>query len=221
MNFCNGHGRCIAQSACQCDYNYHGTTCEYSKQWGVVHPASSCSHVYAYNTSALSGIYALDIPLVGPKNYYCSFPGGWTLIESFKRSINNAPTNVNDPKNPTTPNFDDYRVSLTEMQQIHALSSEWSATCNANMSFIDNYILSNIADGIFFETGWGVCMKFKSISIRGNRADNHYVRFWNNGGFSIHFHIDSSAQTCVETPAYRPVGSLDNEDNFGVCSRIC
>ena len=59
-------------------------------------------------------------------------------------------------------------------------------------------------------TGVGECRKVDHINIRGHKASNITVPFWQSASFS--FHTDSTEKRCEFNATE---GSVDTEDNFG------
>ena len=152
-----------------------------------------------------------------------SEPGSaWTLVESFALKNKAIPAfsqrslKINAPVLPKTPNWNRYRMSLSQMNDLKKQSTHWRVTCDFQAKPVDIYRDYAVArfknfDVMTFEGG-NVCKLMKYINVRGHQCAEctagwyAYVK-----GENVHF--DSQATGCQFTPGK---GAVYSEDNFGL-----
>jgi hypothetical protein len=109
-----------------------------SKEW----PGVTCLDINIFNNTLPSGnFYWIQPGVSKPFRVFCDMNnGGYTLIESFSY-MNNTPQSgpfrdflSNNPVNSDLPiDLSFYRLDLTRMLELQALTSRWRATCNADV----------------------------------------------------------------------------------------
>ena len=157
-----------------------------------------------------------------------SEPGSaWTLVESFALKNKAIPAfsqrslKINAPVLPKTPNWNRYRMSLSQMNDLKKQSTHWRVTCDFQAKPVDIYRDYAVArfrnfNVMSFE-GRNVCKLMKYINIRGHQCAectagwHAHIAHSTYGGNAVH--IDSSLSGCQFTPAS---GGTMNEDNFGL-----
>ena len=157
---------------------------------------------------------------------YCdmtSEPGAaWTLIESFSlknkglEQFNNHPLQINVPVNEMSPNWNLYRMGLSQMTHLKSQASHWRVTCSFPDHGVDytDYVRAKFADfDIMTFTGSGVCKHVEYVNIRGHQCVQCNAKWWHDVGP----HFDSSAGGCQFVAT---TGALSSEDNFGLYSVV-
>ena len=155
-------------------------------------------------------------------NVYCdmeSEPGAaWTLVESFAfknrltTALRDFHLSVSSPINERTPNFNIYRMSLSQMTSLKSQSSHWRVTCSLPTHGVDyrDYARAKFADfDIMTFTGSGVCKKMEYVNIRDHQCAQCTAMWWH---INAHPAMDSSISSCEFVPTS---GSVPSEDNFG------
>ena len=155
-----------------------------------------------------------------------SEPGSaWTLVESFALKNKAIPAfsqrtlKINAPVLPKTPNWNRYRMSLSQMNDLKKQSTHWRVTCDFQAKPVDIYRDYAVArfknfDVMTFEGG-NVCKLMKYMNVRGHQCAEctaGWFAYVNREGV----HFDSTWTGCQFTPGGGAVGS---EDNFGFYSR--
>ena len=144
----------------------------------------------------------------------------WTLIESFALknkgldSIYKHPLQTNAPVNENSPNWNLYRMSLSQMNHLKSQSSHWRVTCSFPAYRVDytDYVRAKFADfDIMTFLGQGICKKVEYVNIRGHQCAQCTSRWWQVVNLYAP-HIDSSYTPCQFVPTK---GAVPSEDNFG------
>ena len=129
-------------------------------------------------------------------------------IAPFKK-----PLNMSIPINEKSPNYNMYRMTLTQMSNIKSHSTHWRVTCNtAWVDYVDYLrVRFDDLDPLTF-IGNGVCKKVEYINVRGHVGIGVTAAFWQVANKEI-LHHDSSVSHCSFG---RPSGGyVPSEDNFG------
>ena len=144
----------------------------------------------------------------------------WTLVMSYalknreitqvaKRSMNQ-----NSPVNEHSPNWNIYRMSLSQMTHLKPRSTHWRATCSFPTYRVDytDYVRAKFTDfDIMTFLGAGICKKVEYVNIRRHKCAQCTTKWWQKSNiFSPH--IDSSYTGCDFDPTH---GSISGENNFG------
>ena len=151
-----------------------------------------------------------------------SEPGSaWTLIESFalkNRAVQQVqihPLQTNAPVNEGTPNWNIYRMSLSQMTSLKSQSTHWRVTCSLPVNGVDyrDYARANFADfDIMTFLGEAVCKKMEFVNIRGYQCAQCTAAWWqkiNTYPPAIDSSIPGNCNLVAST------GSVPSEDNFG------
>ena len=158
-------------------------------------------------------------------NVYCdmeSEPGSaWTLVESFALKnkgvdqVQRHAIQTNVPVNEKTPNWNIYRMSLSQMTFLKAQSTHWRVTCSLPTFGVDyrDYARANFADfDIMTFLGDGVCKKMEFVNIRGHQCAQCTATWWQKLN-TYPATIDSSYPNNCQFVA--TAGCVPSEDNFG------
>ena len=161
---------------------------------------------------------------------YCdmeSEPGSaWTLIESFALKnkgvdqVRRHPLQTNAPVNEKTPNWNIYRMSLSQMNALKPHSTHWRVTCSLPTHGVDyrDYARANFVDfDVMTFLGDAVCKKMEFVNIRGHQCAQCTATWWQKIN-TYTATIDSSYRNNCQLVA--TVGSVTSEDNFGYYSSI-
>ena len=156
---------------------------------------------------------------------YCdmeSEPGSaWTLIESFAlknravQQVQRHPLQTNAPVNEGTPNWNIYRMSLSQMKSLKSQSTHWRVTCSLPVHGVDyrDYARANFVDfDVMTFLGDAVCKKMEFVNIRGHQCAQCTVAWWQKIN-TYPATIDSSYLSNCDLVAN--TGSVSSEDNFG------
>ena len=144
----------------------------------------------------------------------------WTLVVSFTLQnravdqIRRHPLQINAPVNEKTPNFNIYRMSLSQMTSLKSQSSHWRVTCSFPTHGVDykDYARANFADfDVMTFLGDTVCKKMEFVNIRGHQCAQCTATWWQKIN-AYAAAIDSSTTSCHLNPT---AGSVASEDNFG------
>ena len=142
----------------------------------------------------------------------------WTLVMSFalknrlmeqfrvKRMQHDAPVNEDSP------NWNLYRMSLTQMNHLKSQSTHWRVTCSFPTHKVDytDYVRVNFTNfDIMTFHALGICKKVDYINIRGHQCAQCTSKWWQ---YNYAAHLDSSLTGCQFLPTK---GSVPWEDNFG------
>ena len=143
----------------------------------------------------------------------------WSTQNRKRPPFQSIPFKFNSPVNEDAQNWKQYRLSLARMKSVKSRSTHWRATCSFPEYGVDfrDYVRGNFKDfDIVDFLGKAQCKKVERINIRGNKGKNLTARFWQLASGNT-LHIDSSWTGCQFNPT---PGSLHNEDNFGLYSKI-
>ena len=175
--------------------------------------------------SHASGNYSIYDDNGNPFTVWCHLDHAqgkaWTLVTSVslgnvaETSLTKIQLKLNAPVNDNNPNLYQYRMSLTRMKQIRAMSTYWYAVCNFNGTMSDRRDtvrgkLSEL-DPIAY-TGNGECRKVEYINIRGFTCKQCTVLWYQVTGNMLH--VDSSVDGSCDLDAR--CGAVSSEDNFGL-----
>ena len=199
--------------------------------WGKFHrvvTAKSCLHLLKKGYKA-NGYYQINNNGNSFQTVYCdmeSEPGSaWTLVESFAFKNKALPAfskrvlKIDAPVLPKTPNWNVYRMPLTQMNNVKQQSTHWRITCDFQAKPADiyrDYALASFTnfDVMNFEGG-NVCKLMEYINVRGHLCAKctagWYAYTSYNGGEALH--LDSPSTGCKFTPGG---GATRSEDNFGL-----
>ena len=143
----------------------------------------------------------------------------WTLVMSFAfgnrlmQQFGASGAMQNDrPVNEHSPNWNLYRMSLTQMNHLKSQSTHWRVTCSFPTHKVDytDYVRAKFTDfDIMKFRGSGICKKVEYINVRGHQCAQCTSRWWQ---VDYAAHLDSSYTGCQFLPTK---GSVPNEDNFG------
>ena len=143
----------------------------------------------------------------------------WTLVMSFSLKnkamdqIDRKPLGVDAPLNERSPNWNLYRMSLSQMTHLKSQSTHWRSTCSFPAPKLDytDYVRTKLADfDVMAFLGSGIRKKVEFVNIRGHQCAQCTTRWWQGNGFFAH--IDSSHSGCDLVPTQ---GSVSSENNFG------
>ena len=144
----------------------------------------------------------------------------WTLVMSYALKSRNmqqiARTTMlqNSPVNEHSPNWNIYRMSLSQMTHLKSQSTHWRATCSFPSYKVDytDYVRAKFTDfDIMTFLGEGICKKVEYVNIRGHECAQCTTRWWQQNNVWAP-HIDSSHTGCQFVPTQ---GSVSTENNFG------
>ena len=179
--------------------------------------AKSCGELKDKYNFLQSGIYKINPDGNNEFEVYCDMitdGGGWTLIESFSLEnkdiyrdgafYEDLPRNENIPKN-----FEDFRLSLSKIEDLVYISTEVRAGCNMEINPSKDYVFFDLSElNILTYQEEGEYKKTKRLNVRGNNYKNEDIRWWQKSNSnSRHLHIDG---TLNQIP-----NSVSSEDNFG------
>ena len=123
----------------------------------------------------------------------------------------------NRPVNEHSPNWNLYRMSLTQMKRLKSQSSHWRVTCcfpTHKVDYTDNVRAKFTDFNIMTFRGSGICKKVEYVNVRGHQCAQCTSKWWQNDYTP---HIDSSF-TCSD---FLPTeDSVSKEDNFGWYNKI-
>ena len=145
----------------------------------------------------------------------------WTLVMSFALK-NKAMDRVsakgldkNAPLNKHSPNWNLYRMGLSQMTHLKSQSTHWRSTCSFPKYKVDytDYVRAKFADfDVMVFSGYGKCKKIEFVNIRGHQCAQCTTGWWQGNGYFAH--IDSSnSQSGCDLVATQ--GSVNSENNFG------
>jgi len=219
---CMNGGTCVEHChtpkkkfTCSCPKLYWGKVCEKIN-------ISSCMDVMvAASTVPSNGVYRItrsENNTVVP--VYCAFKSpnqAWTLIESFSLENNlifqSKAFHQDFPRSDVTPNWVDYRMSLSNMKYIRDKATKFRATCDYPKrvgSLAPDYLLGELSqlDIISDEVIIGACTTFLHINIRGNTCFKCTAPIYK---LPIeHIHIDPNTNC-----DFRPQDDVAGADHFG------
>ena len=143
----------------------------------------------------------------------------WTLVMSFSfknkamAQVDGNRLGVDAPLNEHSPNWNLYRMSLSQMTLLKSQSTHWRSTCSFPTYKVDytDYVRAKFVDfDVMAFIGTGVCKKVEFVNIRGHQCAQCTTKWWQSKSYLAH--IDSSATGCQLVPTH---GSLRSENNFG------
>ncbi|CAH3044019.1 unnamed protein product [Pocillopora meandrina] len=202
---------------CTCPNTYSGQRCEKMK-----HPRS-CKDI-AKNGASTSGKYDIYDSNSERFSVYCdlqSEPGFvWTLIQSFSLAKRKAFTNAGFGKNfeidieEGEVNWNEFRLSLLQMQSLAIYSTHLRVTCNFSMDGLQftDYARAKLAGHDIFGT-WVTCQMYEYVNIRGIHCSNCTALTKQLEDTSWHIKSDKSIEAGCEFDG-KP-GAVPDEKNFG------
>ena len=182
------------------------------------------------NGAKTSSFYDIWDSSNNPLRVFCdlvSEPGwAWTLVmsQSFRnrkmKQLMSVPLYKDAPLNVSIPNWNAYRLSLQQMDELRALSSHWRITCNFSTEVFDYH---DYARGEFSHfnllnfQGHNVCKMVDYVDVKGRSCSRCTVAWWQDSG--VMFHNDLSLGKCFfETSA--PTNAIYNADYFGFYENV-
>lgn len=185
---------------------------------------------YLRNGYKSNGYYQINAPNAAGSStitVYCDMNSeagaAWTLVMSFTlenikmHQFKKSPLQINAPVNENSPNWNLYRMSLSQMTHLKSQSTHWRATCSFPTYGVDyiDYVRANFAQfDIMTFLGYGICKKVEYIDVRGHRCAYCTSRWWQQIN-ARNPHLVSSYTGC-EFIARQ--GAVSGEDNFGLYS---
>ena len=143
----------------------------------------------------------------------------WTLVMSyaFKNKLMqqfaaSAQMQNDRPVNEHSPNWNLYRMSLTQMNHLKSQSTHWRVTCSFPTYKVDytDYVRAKFTDfDIMTFRHRAICKKVEYVNIRGHQCAQCTSKWWQ---YEYGAHIDSTQTGCQFLAAQ---DSVVNEDNFG------
>ncbi|CAB4037227.1 Hypothetical predicted protein [Paramuricea clavata] len=144
----------------------------------------------------------------------------WTLVMSYALKsrhmdqIARKSMPQDTPVNEHSPNWNLYRMGLSQMTHLKSQSTHWRTTCTFSTYKVDytDYVRAKFADfDIMTFLGSGICKKVEYVNIRGHQCAQCTSRWWQqNSRYAPH--IDSRSNGCQFVPTQ---GSVTTENNFG------
>ena len=186
------------------------------------HPRS-CKDV-AKNGASTSGKYDISNSDNERFSVYCdlqSEPGFvWTLIQSLSLSKRNAFNYAGFGKNVEIDieegevNWNEFRLSLLQMQSLAIYSTHLRVTCNFSMDGLQytDYARAKLAGHDIFGT-WNTCQMYEYVNIRGIHCSNCTALTKQQEDVSWHIKSDKSIEAGCEFDG-KP-GAVPHEKNFG------
>jgi hypothetical protein len=225
-------GSCVEQCEnpkekfkCECPAKYSGKVCQERKY------NNSCIDILktSYPPGAIpaNGRYAIirtDTKTTLP--VYCAFDSpnqAWTLIESFSLANNylfkREPFHKDYPRNNLVANWDQYRLSLSDMQYVRSKATMFRATCDYpnRASLTPDFLLGQLQeyDLLGGDDINNICIKFSHIDIMGSQCFNcTAAAFHAFGTTPYHFHLDLSVNKYCQFKSPLIIIASDT-DNFG------
>ena len=202
---------------CTCPNTYSGQRCEKIK-----HPRS-CKDI-AKKGASKSGKYDIYDSNNERFSVYCdlqSEPGFvWTLIQSFSLAKKNAFQKARFGKNfeidieEGEVNWNEFRLSLSQMQSLAIYSTHLRATCNFSTDGLQytDYARAKLAGHDIFGT-WATCQMYEYVNIRGICCSNCTALTKQGEHAAWHVRSYGSIDAGCEFDG-KPSGS-DYENNFG------
>ena len=194
--------------------------CAFYSQW-----PRSCLDLMRSGARASSFYYIRD-SRNNPIPVFCdltSEPGwAWTLVmsQSFRnrkiKQLMRVPLYRDAPLNVSNPNWDEYRLSLQQMNDLRAVSSHWRITCNFPTEVLEyrDYTRGNFSRvNLLSFDGHNVCKKVDYMNVKGRNCSHCPVAWWQDS-VTI-FHHDLSLGRCFFETFIRRVSSVYNADYFG------
>ncbi len=145
----------------------------------------------------------------------------WTLVMSYalknrqmKEIQNEGSMRKNAPVNEHSPNWNLYRMSLSQMTHLKSQSTHWRTTCSFPTHKVDytDYVRAKFTDfDVMTFLGDGICKKVEYVNIRGHQCAQCTSKWWQNG-YAAHIDSSSTSTGCQLVPTQ---GSVLSEDNFG------
>ena len=160
---------------------------------------TSCKEILENNPNSESGLYTINPTGLDEFEVYCDMEtdgGGFTLIESFslenKDAYKRKPFFEDFPRNENTPeNFEDFRFSLSKIEDLVDVSTEVRVGCNMEINPSKDYVFFDLSElNILTFNALGDYKKINKINIRGNNYENKNLKWWHGGSTSNHLHTD-------------------------------
>jgi hypothetical protein len=139
----------------------------------------------------------------------------WTLVMTYALKdrqmdqIARKTMQQDTPVNEHSPNWNLYRMSLSQMTHLKSQSTHWRSTCSFPTYKVDytDYVRAKFTDyDIMTFLGSGICKKVEYVNIRGHQCAQCTSRWWQENN------VDSSHNGCQFVPTQ---GSVHTENNFG------
>ena len=144
----------------------------------------------------------------------------WTLIQSLSLSKRNAFNYAGFGKNVEIDieegevNWNEFRLSLSQMQSLAIYSTHLRATCNFptdGLQYTD-YARAKLAGHNIFGT-WDTCQMYEYVNIRGNSCSN--CTALKKQQENVSWHIRSYRSTRFGCELDGKAGGVPDEKNFG------
>ena len=184
----------------------------------------SCLDLMRSGAQASSFYYIRD-SRNNPIRVFCdlaSEPGwAWTLVmsQSFRnrkiKQLARVPLYRDAPLNVSSPNWDEYRLSLQQMNELRAVSSHWRVTCNFPTEVFDyrDYARGNFSRvNLLSFDGHNVCKIVDYMNVKGRNCSHCSVAWWQDS--DTIFHHDLSLGRCF-FEKFISGSSVYNADYFG------
>jgi hypothetical protein len=170
--------------------------------------AESCKTILDDGYSIGDGTYWIDPDGSGAFEAYCDMAtdgGGWTLIEAYdivnKNYYYNKTFNTDDmSRNPTSPNWDDYRLSLATITSLTNVSTQMHARCHRDFNsspndfiFGDVVLITNNHSAVQLLAGTSNPYNVNA-KIRGYDATSFNMRWYQGTCCGGHWHAGSDVQ---------------------------
>ena len=145
----------------------------------------------------------------------------WTLVMSYAlknrhmAQLTRKTMKQDAPVNEHSPNWNLYRMSLSQMTHLKSQSTHWRTTCSFPTHKVDytDYVRAKFTDfDIMTFLGSGICKKVEYVNIRGHQCAQCTSRWWQLNNRDAP-HIDSSHSGCGLVATQ---GAVYTEDNFGL-----
>ncbi len=144
----------------------------------------------------------------------------WTLVMSYALKnrhmvqLTRKTMKQDAPVNKHSPNWNLYRMSLSQMTHLKSQSTHWRTTCSFPTHKVDytDYVRAKFTDfDIMTFLGSGICKKVEYINIRGHQCAQCTSKWWQvNSKYAPGMDSPSTGCDLVATE-----GSVSSEDNFG------
>jgi hypothetical protein len=144
----------------------------------------------------------------------------WTLVMSYAfknrrmEQIARKSMPQDTPVNENSPNWNLYRMSLSQMTHLKSQSTHWRTTCSFPTYKVDytDYVRAKFTDfDIMTFQGRGICKKVEYVNIRGHQCAQCTSKWWHENNVYAP-HIDSPSSGCQFVPTQ---DSVSSENNFG------
>ena len=144
----------------------------------------------------------------------------WTLVMSYAlknrhmAQFARKTMKQDAPVNKHSPNWNLYRMSLSQMTHLKSQSTHWRTTCSFPTHKVDytDYVRAKFTHfDIMTFLGYGICKKVEYVNIRGHQCAQCTSKWWQlNSRYAPH--IDSTFTGCNLVATQ---GAVSTENNFG------